>query len=140
VPNRRTLAVLTAAVLAVLLVVLVVAVLTGGGNPPTPEARVRTVVTRFGEASARKDYQVICDELLAPSLVEAVVQYGLPCELALQRALGKVKNPEITLGVVTVHGDRASARVTTAAQGQFPSSDTLRLRRANDEWRIAALG
>ncbi len=131
---------LTAAALAVLLVVVLVAVLTGGGNDATPEERVRAVVTRFGAASAKKDYQVICDELLAPTLVEAVVQYGLPCELALQRALGTVKNPEITLGTVAVKGERATVRVTTAAAGQFPSSDTLSLRLVNDEWRIAALG
>lgn len=122
-----------------LLVVLTVAVLTGGGNDATPEARVRAVVTRFGEASAKKDYQVICDELLSSSLVKAVEQYGLPCELALKRALGSVEKPEITLGRVTVDGDRASVRITTAAAGQFPSSDTLALRLVDDEWRIAAL-
>lgn len=118
---------------------LVVAALAGCGAQGSPEADVRAVVTRFGEASARKDFQAICDELLAATLVKNVEQYGLPCELAFQKGLGDVQAPKLRLGAVRVDGDSASARVTTTAAGQQPSTDTLALRRIDGEWRIAAL-
>lgn len=126
----------TRTVLALVLLVL----FTGCGEDTSPEANVRSVVTRFGDASAKKDYQVICDELLAPALVGNVEQYGLPCELALKQGLGGVREPKLTLGAVEVDGERASARVTTMAKGQKPSTDTLALRLVTGEWRIAALG
>ena len=120
---------------------LVVAALAscGEGERATPEDDVRDVVTRFGQASAKKDYQTICDQLLAAALVKNVEQYGLPCELAFQRSIGDVEAPRLRLGEVRVDGERASARVTTTAAGQQPSIDTLALRRVGGEWRIAAL-
>ena len=114
--------------------------LAGCGDDMAAENEVRGVVTAFGEASAKKDYQQICDELLAKPLVDNVEQYGLPCELALKEGLGRVQAPRLTINAVTVNGDRASARVKTMAKSQFTSTDTLKLRRVEDEWRIAALG
>jgi len=139
VPTQRLLATLTLLLLAGLTLALAFVLLVGGDDA-TPEDEVRGVVTRFGEASAAKDYQEICDELLAEELVDNVEQFGLPCELALKQGLGEVKAPQLALGLVTVKGDRASARVKTTARGQKPSADTLTLRRIDDEWRIAALG
>lgn len=101
---------------------------------------MRSTVTRFADASAKKDYQALCDELLAPTLVQNVEQYGLPCELAIKQGLGDVRDPKLTLGEIAVKGDRASAEVTTQATGQKGSTDTLDLRRVSGEWRIAALG
>ena len=114
--------------------------LAGCGDDAASKKEVRGVVTAFGEASAKKDYQQICDDLLAKTLVDNVEQYGLPCELALKEGLGKVQAPRLTIGAVTVNGDRASARVKTAAKSQVSSTDTLKLRRVDDQWRIAALG
>ena len=116
------------------------ALLAGCGGDAASEKEVRGVVTAFGEASAKKDYQRICDDLLARSLVDNVEQYGLPCEIALKEGLGTVQAPRLTIGAVTVQGDRASARVKTTAKSQFSSTDTLKLRRVDDQWRIAALG
>lgn len=122
------------------LIASVTFVLLAGCGDDMAENEVRGVVTAFGEASAKKDYQQICDELLAQPLVDNVEQYGLPCELALKEGLGKVQAPRLTINAVTVNGDRASARVKTMAESQFTSTDTLKLRRVEDEWRIAALG
>lgn len=106
----------------------------------TPRQDVQRTVSRFADASAEKDYQTLCDELLAPALVENVEQYGLPCEVAVKQGLGDVRRPKLTLGAITVDGDQASAKVTTVATGQQPSTDTLQLRLISGEWRIAALG
>ncbi len=110
----------------------------GCGDETTPEDDVRAAVTRYGEASAAKDYQAICDELLAPDLVKNAEQYGLPCELAVKPSLEAAKSPKLTVGAVTVNGDTATAQITSTAANQKPSKDTLTLRRISDEWRIAA--
>jgi predicted small lipoprotein YifL len=111
-----------------------------GEQGPTPEQQVRATVNAFGRATAEKDYRELCDRLLAPSLVDEVEAIGLPCESALARGLGDVKDPRLTIGSVRVNGDRASAEIRTAAAGQEPSRDTLRLVNVDGTWRIASLG
>jgi hypothetical protein len=122
--------------LAALLAVLVVA----GCGGPTDEEQVRSVVDDLGEATASKDYQALCDRILAPKLVEQVKQIGLPCEVALQRGLGDVKNPKLTVGTITVKDDTATAEIRTVADGQAPSRDTLELVRVKDAWKVSSLG
>jgi hypothetical protein len=100
---------------------------------------VHTTVEAFGQATAAKDYQRLCDNLLAPKLVEEVEQAGLPCEVALKQGLGDVEAPTLTIGRVTVDGDNATAEVNSTAQGQQPSRDTLKLQRVKGKWRIASL-
>ena len=120
---------------------LVLAVLMGCGDKgPTPEQQVRTTVSDFGHATAAKDYETICQRLLAPKLIEDVTSIGLPCERALERGLGQVKDPRLTIGTVKIDGDRASAEVRTSATGQEPSQDTLQLVKVNGTWKISSLG
>jgi hypothetical protein len=109
----------------------------GGG--PSDTDRVHTVVAAFGQATADKDYQRLCDQLLAPKLVGEVEQQGLPCEVALKQGLGEVKAPKLTIGQIEVKGDAATADVRSTAAGEEPSRDTLKLVRVNDAWYIASL-
>ncbi len=110
-----------------------------GGGPSDPD-QVRTAVVAFGRATAAKDYKRLCDDLLAPKLVEEIKAAGLSCEAALKQGLGSVKDPKLTIGQITVDGDSARAQVRTSAQGQAPSKDTLKLSRVGGRWRIASLG
>ena len=110
-----------------------------GDAGPTDEEQVRTTLTAFSKATAAKDYQRLCDRLLAPSLIADLKKIGLPCEIALQQGLGEVKQPKLIVGAVTVEGKTATAQVRTSAQGQAPSSDTVELERTEDGWRIASL-
>jgi predicted small lipoprotein YifL len=120
---------------------LALALLAGcGAESPPPEDQVRATVAAFGEATAAKDYQRLCDDILAPALVEDVERVGLPCEVALRQGLDEVRDPRLTVGGVRVQGDRATARVRTAAAGQEPSEDSLRLERVEGSWRVASLG
>jgi hypothetical protein len=120
---------------------LVLLVLAGCGDAgPTPEEQVRTVVGDFGRATAAKDYRTLCEDILAPQLVDKVTEVGLPCETALRQGLGRVKDPHLTIGRVQVDGDRASAEVQTSAAGEAPSKDTLKLVNVNGTWKIASLG
>ncbi len=111
----------------------------GCGQGPSDTDKVHDVVEAFGKASAAKDYQRLCDELLAPKLVSDVESAGLPCEAALKQGLGSVSAPKLTIGEIKVSGDSATADVQSSARGEKPSRDTLQLVRVNDSWRIASL-
>ena len=110
----------------------------GGGQSET-EA-VRETVTAFGQATAAKDYGRLCDELLAPTLIDALDEIGLPCRLAMERSLADVEEPRLLIGAITVDGEKARVEVRSSAAGQAPSRDTLSLVKLEDRWRIADLG
>jgi ketosteroid isomerase-like protein len=124
-------------ILAAIALVLVA----GCGTPgQTAQEEVRDTVTEFGRATAAKDYQALCDRILAPALVEDVKSIGLPCEVALRQGLGDVQDPRLTIGRIQIEGDRASAEIRTSAGGQEPSRDTLELVKLDGRWRISSLG
>src|SRR5215510_1220033 len=94
----------------------VCAAVCGCGGPSDSE-QVHATVEAFQKATAAKDYQQLCDRLLAPKVVEQVESAGLPCEVALEKGLGDVKSPTLTIGKIAVDGDKATAEVRTAAAG-----------------------
>ncbi len=104
-----------------------------------PEAQVRTVVRRFAAASAGKDYQTICDRLIAPALAQNVEAFGLPCELAFKQGLQDVRGARVRIDAVRVHTRTAYVDVHSTAIGQAPSDDTLKLTRGPKGWQIASL-
>jgi hypothetical protein len=115
-------------------------VLTGcGSSGPTEEQQVRTTLTAFSRATAAKDYQALCDRLLAPSLIASLKKIGLPCEIALQQGLGEVRQPRLIVGRVTVKGKSAVAEVRSSAEGEEPSKDNVELVRTGAGWRISSL-
>jgi Putative lumazine-binding len=111
-----------------------------GEQGPTPEEQVRAKVAEFGRATAAKDYDALCDRILAPSLIEDAEEIGLPCEVALRQAFEDLRDPRVSIGRVDVQGERASAQIRTSATGQEPSEDTLRLVNENGTWKISSLG
>jgi hypothetical protein len=112
----------------------------GGCGGQSDEEAVRETVAAFGSATAEKDYDRLCDDLFAPSLLDSLEEIGLPCRLALERSLGAVEDPRIVIGAISVDGDRARAEVRSSAAGQDPSRDSLTLVKVDDGWRIADLG
>jgi hypothetical protein len=110
---------------------------TGG---PSDEQQVRDVLQTFARAAQRRDFQTVCDRVLAPKLLDGLQQIGLPCEVALRNSLGQVRNPRLTVGAVTVKDDHATAQVRTAADNQAPSRDVVRLDKVKAGWRISSLG
>ena len=111
-----------------------------GDQGPTDEEQVRGVVAAFGRATAAKDYEAMCDRLLATDLVQKVTQIGLPCEVALRRGLGDVEDPQLSIGKITIQGEKATVAVRTSAAGQRPSEDVLDLVKVSGRWRISSLG
>ena len=120
-------------------ILLACGALAGCGGGPTDEQQVRDVLADFGRATAARDYDALCERILAPSLIEDVKEIGLPCEIALQNSLGQVENPRLTVGRVRVEGSKASAEVRSSADNQEPSRDIVELVREEGEWRIARL-
>jgi hypothetical protein len=111
----------------------------GCGGEKSDSEQVRDVVLAFGEATAKHDYQRICDDLLAPSLVDNLEQVGLPCEVAWRRGLGAVKAPTLKIKTVAVNGGKALVAVRSAAKGQKASEDVIELQLTGGAWRIASL-
>jgi len=111
-----------------------------GGTPaPTPESQVRRTMNELGRATAAKDYSALCTRILAPRLVEQVISIGLPCEVALRKALGDVREPRLQTGRIRVDGARATAEVSTSAAGQEPSKDVVELVKVGEAWRVSSL-
>jgi hypothetical protein len=123
-----------------LLVACACALVGCGESGPSDEEQIRSVLAQFERATAAKDYQALCDRILAPKLVETVKQIGLPCEVALEKGFEGVQDPRLTVGAVTVKDGTATAQVRSSAAGQEPSEDTVALVRAGEGWRIASLG
>lgn len=103
------------------------------------EQQVRDALDRFERAVASKDYQQLCDELLAGELVGQLRSVGLPCEVALRTGLEGVNRPRLEVRRVKVRGDEALAVVRSTAKGQPSSTDTVKLRREDGSWRVASL-
>ena len=123
------------------LLLLALCVLVGcGDSGPSDEDQIRTTLTEFGRATGDGDYRALCERILAPKLVETVEQIGLPCEQALAKGFEDVREPQLSVGEVTVNGGTATAQVRSSAAGQEPSEDTVDLIKVGDAWRIASLG
>jgi hypothetical protein len=106
---------------------------------PSDTALVRKAVTQFGLASAKKDYQEICDHLISRKLVETVESVGLPCEIAFKRGLGPVRKPTLIIRSVKVTNGKALVAIHTTAANQQPSDDTLELAKEDGDWKISSL-
>jgi len=123
-----------------LLVLALCALIGCGESGPSDEEQIRSTLGQFGEATGKGDYGALCERILAPKLVESLEQIGLPCEQALAKGFEDVKEPQLSVGEVTVKDDHATAQVRSSAAGQAPSEDTVALVRVGDAWRIESLG
>ena len=122
------------------LIAVAVALGAGGCGAPSDEERVRGTLDTFAQATAKRDWRRICDEVLARRLLDRLRAAGVRCEVALSTGLQGVRDPRLEIGAVTVRGDAATARVRTLAANQNESTDTVELVRQGEDWRIAALG
>lgn len=134
-PGTRATALLAACGLA-----LAAAGLPGcGGDEPTDQEAVRSKLLELADATRAKRYDRLCDRVFDPQLIIEVEQAGIPCEAGMERLLEDVADPRITIGRITIDGDRASAEVRTSAAGQPPSRDVVELVRRDDGWRVSEL-
>ena len=123
--------------IAIAAVLAVAALVAGCGEDD--EGDVRKTLDAFAQATAAKDYQRMCDDLLSPKLIEQIRRVNLPCEVALRTGLEDVEKPKLEIKSVKVDGDTASAQVHSTAANQEPSDDVVKLEKVGGEWRIASL-
>jgi len=130
-----------ALVLACIPIVIVLILLVNALKPEPDRAKeVRATLDRYAAATRDKDYQTLCDKLLAADLVERIRNAGLPCEVALRTGLENRRNPTLKVLAVEVNGDQAVARVSGSAAGEVPGTANYRLVREEEHWRIASSG
>jgi hypothetical protein len=110
-----------------------------GGCGKSDEDKVRDAIQGVANATAKRDYERMCDKLFAKRLVDSLEERGLPCTVALQIGLGGVRKPKVAIRGITIRGDRASAVVHSSAANQRPSDDLVRLVREKGEWRVSSL-
>ena len=106
---------------------------------PTTRATSARRSTPSPTAVAKKDYQRICDDLLAPDLVEEVRKAWARARSRCETGLEDRRNPRIVVQSVKLDGDSAEARVRSTADGEQPSEDIVQLVKVDEGWRIASL-
>src|SRR5579859_5522508 len=119
---------------AMTLIALTALTLCGCGTSPT--AAVRAKMQQFATASEQHDYSTICKQVLAPAVTAHLSATGVSCEQAWQLVLGKVVNPYLSIGRVSVKGSNATVMVLSVAQGQRSSLDAVGLIKTGAGWRI----
>ena len=102
--------------------------------------QIASKVQQLADAVGSHDYQAICTEVLAPSLVAHLVENGIPCVRAMQVALAGVRQPEISIGRIQIQGSTATAITLTVATGQRASLAAIKLVKTGPGWRISSLG
>lgn len=102
--------------------------------------QVQTTLSQFARAVATRNAAPICDRVLAPELVARIEGVGLSCEYAIERFFFscKVRNPTLTIGRVTIHGNNARALVYAGAKGQSAGIFAVGLVKTSQGWRVAS--
>ncbi|HVF78285.1 MAG TPA: hypothetical protein VNA28_08295 [Solirubrobacteraceae bacterium] len=128
------------AIALVPIAIVVIVVVISLKPEPNREEQVRETLDRYAAATRDKDYQTLCDDLLASELIERIRSAGLPCEVALRTGLDDRQNPQLRVLEAEILDDkRARARVRTTAGGEPTSVDDVLLTNEDGEWRIASL-
>jgi hypothetical protein len=111
--------------------------LTGCGASQKDEVQAK--VEQFAHATARRDYATLCNQVLAPGLVQHLTDAGVTCQQAMRLFAESVQNPSLSVGKVTVTGNTASATVLATATGQKAALESIELIRTKRGWRLASL-
>lgn len=114
-------------------------VLALAGCGTSPSDAVKAKVQQFAQAARRHDYKTICNQVLAPDLLDRLSGAGVSCEQAVGIGLGSVQDPTVSIGKVTVRGSIATAIVLTVAKNQQASLSTMELTETRAGWRIDSL-
>jgi hypothetical protein len=125
---------------AVRAMVIVAALGALAGCGQSTRDQVQAKVDQFVTAVAGKDYKTLCDQVLAPSLLTHLAAGGIQCEQAMQIALGKVNQPALSVGRITVSGAHATAITLTTAKNEVASLNAIELIETKNGWRVDSLG
>jgi Putative lumazine-binding len=111
-----------------------------GGCGKSDQDKVRDTLAEFEQATKDRDFKKLCDDVLAKQLVARLNTIGLSCEQVLERSTAnQVLQPSITVEQVKVRDNVALAQVQSTAVGEKASTDTIRLVKEGDDWRVSSL-
>lgn len=102
--------------------------------------QVQSKVAEFAKAASNRDAKALCDDVIAPQLIEAYLQRGITCQQYWSVGLAHVKLPTLAIGRVIISGTRAEVITLTGAKGEVSSLDSIKLVKTNQGWRITSLG
>ena len=113
-----------------------------GGDEEAGPARgapkaVASVIQRLDQATRRRDFRTICDELFTSAARRRAG--GKDCRRLLGSATQDVRRPRIQIVAIRIEGKRATVRVRSRAAGQRPLEDEVELVREGGGYRISAL-
>ena len=100
---------------------------------------VEAKLQQFAHATASRNTATLCQDVLAPALVQHLTAAGLSCRQAMKLFVDSVNNPTLSVSKVTVNGTSASAVVLTQATGQRSSLEKVQLIKTSHGWRLASL-
>jgi hypothetical protein len=101
--------------------------------------QVRAKVEQLVQAIAGHQYRTLCQQVLAPELTARLTVDGLHCEQAMQISLGGIHNAVLSIGRITVTGNKAQALTLTSASGQQGAFAMIELVKTGAGWRISSL-
>ena len=96
------------------------------------------MIARLQHATARHDYDTICNQLLSAAARER--SGGADCARLLGERAGTIRRPRILVQSIAVDGGRAQVKVRTTAVGQAATTDVIRMVREKGRFRISSLG
>jgi hypothetical protein len=102
--------------------------------------QVKAKVQQFAQSVASKDARTLCDQVLAPALLQHIAAGGLPCVRAMRIFLGSVHNPTLAVGRVVINGGSAEALTLSGAKGQLGALSAVQLVNTSNGWRVSGLG
>lgn len=109
------------------------------GCGSSPADAVDAKVKQYAHAVATRDPAMLCQQVLAPALVDRLIAAGISCQEAMRTFVVSVEDPTISVGKITVSGHMAAATVLTSARGQRASVGTLELIQTKAGWRLQSL-
>jgi hypothetical protein len=124
--------------IAVVVVVVAACALAGCGTSTSDQVKAK--VQQFAHSVASKDARTLCDQVLAPTLLEHFAAVGLPCVKAMDIFLGSVHNPSLAVGRVVITGGKAEALTLSGAKGQLGALSAVELVQTSSGWRVSGLG
>jgi hypothetical protein len=123
-----------------MLVALAIVACALGGCGTSTSDQVKAKVQQFANAVSAKDGRTLCDEVLAPTLLERFASIGLPCVKAMQVFFASVHDPTLSVGRVVITKGKAEAITLSGARGQLGSLSALELVNTASGWRVSGLG
>jgi hypothetical protein len=101
--------------------------------------QVQAKLQQFAHATASRNAGELCDQVLAPALVQRLQNADLTCAQAMKVFVQSVQNPTLSVSKITVKGHSATAVVLSGATGQAPSLETVTLTETKRGWRLTSL-